>query len=63
VKPVCQAVGVARFHLIELMTRSPDWVDGRTVRRIDVLADLALVDAIRAEMANCRRTDTDALEH
>ncbi len=49
-KPVCQALGVARSHLIELMTRSPDWVDGRTVRQIDVLADLALVDAVRAEI-------------
>lgn len=49
-KPVCQALGVARSHVIKLMTRSPDWVDGRSVLQIDVLADLALVDAVRAEI-------------
>jgi len=50
VKPVCQALGVARSHIMDLMTRSADWVDGRTERQIDVLADLALVEAVRAEI-------------
>jgi putative transposase len=50
VKPVCQALGVARSHIMVLMTRSSDWVDGRTMRQIDVLADLALVEAVRAEI-------------
>lgn len=49
-KSVCQALGVARSHMMELMTRSSDWVDGRTVRQIDVLADLALAEAVRAEI-------------
>ena len=49
-KPVCQALGLARPHIMELMTRSSDWVDGRTVRQIDVLVDLALVEAVRAEI-------------
>lgn len=49
-KPVCQALGVARSHIMDLMTRSSDWIDGRTVCQIDVLADLALVEAVRAEI-------------
>lgn len=49
-KPVCQALGVARSHIIVLTTRPEDWIDGRTVRQIDVLADLALADAVRAEI-------------
>lgn len=49
-KPVCQALGVARSHIIVLTTRSEEWIDGRTVRQIDVLADLALADAVRAEI-------------
>ena len=49
-KSVCQALGLARSHMMKLMTRSSDWVDGRTVRQIDVLADLALVEAVRAEI-------------
>lgn len=48
VKSICQALGVARSHMMELMTRSSDWVEGRTVRQIDVLADLALAEAVRA---------------
>lgn len=49
-KPVCQALGVARSHIVDLMGRSADWVDGRTTRQIDPLADLALADAVRAEI-------------
>jgi hypothetical protein len=52
-------LGVARSHIIDLMTRSPDWVDGRTVHQIDVLADLALVDACARRLRNCRPTGID----
>jgi putative transposase len=50
VKPVCQALGVARSHISELMVRPDDWVDGRTVRMINPIADLALAEAVRAEI-------------
>ena len=49
-KPVCQALGVARSHIVELMARPTDWSDGRTTRQIDPIADLALVDALRSEI-------------
>ncbi|MYN43536.1 hypothetical protein GTP23_00460 [Pseudoduganella sp. FT93W] len=41
---------IARAPFMDLMTRSSDWVNSRTVRQIEVLADLALVEAARAEI-------------
>ena len=51
-KPVCQALGVARSHIAELMARPVEWTDGRTTRQIDPLADLALVSALRSEIGD-----------
>lgn len=49
-KPVCQALGVARSHISDLMVRPDDWVDGRKARMINPIADLALAEAVRAEI-------------
>jgi transposase InsO family protein len=50
VKTVCRVLGVARSHVSELKARPADWTDGRTARAYDELADLALADAVRAEI-------------
>ena len=49
-KAVCQALGVARSHISELKTRPAGWTDGRTARARAGAADLALADAVRAEI-------------
>lgn len=49
-KPVCSALGVARSHVSQLLTRPPDWVDGRTVQTFHQPADAILIDAVRAEI-------------
>lgn len=51
-KPVCQALGVARSHLSELVARPADWIDGRTARIVDPVTETALVAAIRAEIGD-----------
>jgi putative transposase len=50
VKPVCSALGVARSHVSQMLVRSVDWVDGRTIQTFHQPADAVLVDAVRAEI-------------
>ena len=49
-KPVCSALGVARSHVLLMLTRPADWVDGRTVQTFHKPTDAVLVDAVRAEI-------------
>lgn len=49
-KAVCAALGVARSNVHLQAVRTDDWIDGRTARVRDPVADLMLIDAVRAEI-------------
>ncbi len=49
-KTVCDALDVARSNVHLQTTRTAEWIDGRTARVPDPVADLMLVDAVRAEV-------------
>jgi putative transposase len=50
VKAVCSALGMARSNVCVMAARPTDWVDGRTAQTFHQLADVILVDAVRAEI-------------
>jgi putative transposase len=50
IKPVCVILGLARSNVIDILARPDDWVDRRTVARLDPLADAMIIDAVRAEI-------------
>jgi transposase len=58
----CQILGVARSHIAALAVRSAGWTDGRKARTSNADADVALVDAVRAEIGSCRPMFIGALE-
>ena len=49
-KTVCRVLGVARSHIAALHVRPAEWTDGRMARVRNPIADLTLVDAVRAEI-------------
>jgi hypothetical protein len=51
VKTVCAVLGVARSNVIHRLARPADWVVGRTIARLDPVADAITADAVRAEIA------------
>ena len=51
-KAVCAALGVARSNVHLQAMRADDWIDGRTARVRDPVADLILIDAVRAEIVS-----------
>ena len=50
-KTVCDALGVARFHVHERLSRDEHWVDGRTARVRDEVSDVSLIEAVRVEIS------------
>ena len=51
-KAVCTALGVARSNVHLQAVRADDWIDGRTARVRDPVADLMLIDAVRVEIVS-----------
>ena len=51
-KAVCAALGVARSNVHLQAMRADDWIDGRTARVRDPVADSMLIDAVRAEVVS-----------
>ena len=49
-KTVCDTLGVARSNVHLQAMRTADWIDGCTARVRDPVADLMLIDAVRAEI-------------
>ena len=51
-KAVCAAFGVARSNVHLQAMRADDWIDGRMAPVRDPVADLMLIDAVRAEIVS-----------
>ena len=51
-KAVCAALGVARSNVYLQVMRTDDRIDGRTARVRDPVADLMLIDSVRAEIVS-----------
>jgi putative transposase len=51
-KAVCAALGVARSNVYLQSARTNGWIDGRTARVRDPVADMMLIDAVRAEIVS-----------
>lgn len=49
-KPVCAVLGVARSHVVDLLARPTDWVDGRVLAKLDPVGDAMIADAVRAKI-------------
>ena len=51
-KAVCAALGVARSNVHLQARRADDWIDGRTARLRDLMANQMLIDAVLSEIVS-----------